>query len=29
MYWLVNTIPTKDRPERIFTVNKEGNLTWW
>lgn len=29
MYWLVNTIPTKDRPERIFTVNKEGNPIWW
>lgn len=29
LYWLVNTIPTKDRPERIFTVNKEGTITWW
>ncbi len=29
MYWLINTTPTKDRPERIFTVNQEGNIIWW
>ncbi|MCD6598833.1 MAG: transglutaminase domain-containing protein [Bacteroidales bacterium] len=29
MYWLVNTTPTKDRPERIFTLDKEGKQLWW
>jgi hypothetical protein len=29
MYWLVNTVPTKDRPERIFTVNDNGMPIWW
>ncbi len=29
MYWLINTTPTKDRPERIFTVDDEGKQVWW
>lgn len=29
LYWLVNTKATKDRPERIFTVNDTGQLVWW
>ena len=29
MYWLVNTTPTKDRPERIFTIDDEGKQIWW
>ena len=28
-YWLVNTIPTKDRPERIFTLDENGKQIWW
>ncbi|MEN8225699.1 MAG: transglutaminase-like domain-containing protein [Bacteroidota bacterium] len=29
MYWLTNTTPTKDRPERIFTINDEEKQIWW
>jgi len=29
MYWLINITPTKDRPERIFTVDDEGKQVWW
>jgi hypothetical protein len=29
MYWLINTTPTKDRPERIFTVDTKGEQVWW
>jgi hypothetical protein len=29
MYWLVNTTPTKDRPERIFTLDENGKQVWW
>jgi len=29
MYWLINVKPTKDRPERIFTLNTNGEQVWW
>jgi len=29
MYWLINVKPTKDRPERIFTLDTKDEQVWW